>query len=269
MTNQAYHWKIKTADELGAGTDARLRLSLHGNRGDMEFSSLVSEFAYLDRDLPPDARGTSAWLPMLPLRERPKDFARNVVTLGRFPSCPDLGNLETGVLISDGSGSGSDWEVESVRISLTGQSAVWVASNVGLVKGGVAKQLTFALESETEWSPMALQRKKESLRELARTDPVRWLEQKREGDRLLSSVRVNPNAEAESRRALLDANWTADQVDDILAGRSPVSRAILGKVVDGNRVPTVDGTRVPVVEGVRVPKAALSPPLSTLESEPD
>ena len=173
------------------------------------------------------------------------------------------------MLISDGSGSGSDWEVESVRISLTGQSAVWVARSVGLVKGGVAKQLTFALESETEWSPMALQRKKESLRELARTDPVRWLEQKREGDRLLSSVRANPNAEAESRRALLDANWTADQVEDILAGRSPTSRAILGKVVDGNRVPTVDGTRVPVVEGVRVPKAALSPPLSTLESEPD
>ena len=27
--------------------------------------------------------------------------------------------------------------------------------------------------------------------------------------------------------AVLDANWTADQVDDILAGRSPVSRAIL------------------------------------------
>ena len=124
---------------------------------------------------------------MLSLIHISKDFARNVVTLGRFPSCPDIGNLETGVLISDGSGSGSDWEVESVRISLTGQSAVWVARSVGLVKGGVAKQLTFALESETEWSPMALQRKKESLRELARTDPVRWLEQKREGDRLLSS----------------------------------------------------------------------------------
>jgi hypothetical protein len=265
---ETYFWKIKTADSLSAGTDARIKLSLHGDSGDMEFSGLVSEYAYLDQDLPPDRRGPGAWLPMQPLRERPKDFARNVVTLGRFPRGPGIGNLETGVLISDGSGAGSDWQVDSVRISVSGQSAVWRADNVGLVKGGVEKRLIFVLESETEWSPMAFRRKQAAMRELARTDPVRWLAQTRENDRMLASVRPNPYAEAQSRQALLEANWTPQQVDDLLAGRSPASQAMLGKVAEGSRVPTVEGTRVRVEEGVRVPTPE-APPLSPLEKEPD
>ena len=268
---ETYFWKIKTADSLGAETDARIKLSLHGDSGDMDLSGLVSEYSYLDRDLPPDARGPSAWVPMQPLRERPKDFARNVVTLGRFPRGPGIGNLETGVLISDGSGAGSDWQVDSVRVSVSGQSAIWLADNVGLVKGGVERRLTFVLESETEWSPMAFRRKQAALRELARTDPVRWLAQTRENDRMLASVRPNPYAEAQSRQALLEANWTSQQVDDLLAGRSPTSQAILGRVAEGSRVPTAEGTRVPVEEGVRVPTAPVGvlPPLSTRESEPD
>ena len=266
---ETYFWKIKTADSLGAGTDARIKLLLHGDSGDMEFSWLVSEYAYLDQDLPPDARGKhpSAWVPMQPLRERPKDFARNVVTLGRFPPCPGIGNLETGVLISDGSGSGSDWQVDSVRIMVS-RSAFWLADNVGLVKGGVEKRLTFVLEAETEWSPMAWKRKQAALRDLARTDPVKWLAQKRENDRMIASVRPNPHAEAHSRQALLEANWTPQQVEELLAGRSPTSQAILGKVEDGSRVPTAEGTRVRVEEGVRVPTPE-APPLSPLEKEPD
>ena len=269
---ETYFWKIKTADSLGAGTDARIKLLLHGDSGDMEFSWLVSEYAYLDQDLPPDARGKhpSAWVPMQPLRERPKDFARNVVTLGRFPPCPGIGNLETGVLISDGSGSGSDWQVDSVRIMVS-RSAYWLADNVGIVQGGVEKRLTFVLEAETEWSPMAWKRKHAALRDLARPNPVQWLAQKRENDRMIASVRPTPYAEQHSRNALLEAGWTPQQVDDLLAGRSPTSQAILGRVEEGSRVPTADGTRVPVAEGVRVPTApgSVLPPLSTRESEPD
>ncbi len=266
---EIYHWKIKTADSFRAGTEARISLSLHGDSGDVARSRLVPEYSYLDEDLPPDERGNhpSAWLPKQPLRERPKDFARNVVTLGQFPKGPSIGALETGVLISDGSGSGADWQVEYVRIMVS-RSAYWLADNVGLVKGGVEKRLTFVLEAETEWSPMAWRKKNAALKELARTDPVQWLQQNREKDRMIASVRPTPYAEQHSRNALLEAGWTPQQVEDLLAGRSPTSQKILGKIEEGSRVPTADGIRVRVEEGVRVPTPE-APPLSPLEKEPD
>jgi hypothetical protein len=250
---EIYHWKIKTADSWRAGTEARISLSLHGDSGDVARSRLVPEYSYLDEDLPPDARGKhpSAWLPRQPLRERPKDFARNVVTLGQFPMGPSIGALETGVLLSDGSGSGADWQVEYVRIMVS-RSAYWLADNVGLVKGGVEKRLTFVLEFETEFSPMAWRRKNAALKELARTDPLAWLAQNREKDRMIASVRDTPYAEQHSRNALLEAGWNAQQVEELLAGRSVTSQEILGRIEEGSRVPTVVGTRVRGEEGVRV-----------------
>ena len=289
---EIYHWKIKTADSWRSGTEAKISLSLHGDSGDVARTRLVPEYSYLDEDLPPDARGKhpSVWLPRQPLRERPKDFARNVVTLGRFPPCPGIGNLgqfptgpsigalETGVLLSDGSGSGADWQVEYVRIMVS-QSAYWLADNVGLVKGGVEKRLTFVLEFETEFSPMAWRRKNAALKELARTDPLAWLAQNREKDRMIASVRDIPYAEQHSRDALLEAGWNAQQVEELLAGRSVTSQKILGRIEEGSRVPTVVGTRVRGEEGVRAstPEAGATEaipapstaPLSPLEKEPD
>ena len=46
---ETYHWKIITADTVGAGTDARIRLSLHGDRGDMDFAWLLPEFTMRNR----------------------------------------------------------------------------------------------------------------------------------------------------------------------------------------------------------------------------
>ena len=35
MKRMTYYWKIQTADRRGAGTDARIRLALHGDEADM------------------------------------------------------------------------------------------------------------------------------------------------------------------------------------------------------------------------------------------
>jgi hypothetical protein len=80
-----------------------------------------------------------------------------------------------------------------------------------------------------------------------------------------------PYAEQHSRNALLEAGWNAQQVEELLAGRSVTSQEILGRIEEGSRVPTVVGTRVRGEEGVRASHTGLAsdPPLSPLEKEPD
>ena len=45
MKRMTYYWKIQTADRRGAGTDARIRLALHGDEADMKPKPLVPMFA--------------------------------------------------------------------------------------------------------------------------------------------------------------------------------------------------------------------------------
>ena len=179
---ETYHWKIITADTIGAGTAARIRLSLHGDRGDMDFAWLLPEFTMRNRGDAGDV-----WFPSPPQEASPDAFARNTLTFGRFPSCPSIGNLLSGVLLTDGSGWGSDWQVASVRIMVT-DTVVWRADNVGLVQGGVQKRLNFVVESETESSPLNRRKSDEAENRLQLEDPDSWAQIARERNALIRSV---------------------------------------------------------------------------------
>ena len=207
-TVETYHWKIITADTIGAGTDARIRLSLHGDRGDMDFAWLLPEFTMRNRG---EAGG--AWFPSPPQEASPNAFARNTVTYGRFPSCPSIGNLISGVLLTDGSGWGSDWQVVSVRISVN-QNVVWLADNVGLVNGGAEKRLTFAVESETEYSPLNQRKRAEAEDRLRVEDPEAWSKVRQARNALIQSVTgiALPDADVPKARALTDAEVSAFRV---------------------------------------------------------
>ena len=181
-TVETYHWKIITADTIGAGTEARIRLSLHGDRGDMDFAWLLPEFTMRNRG---EAGG--AWFPSPPQEASPDAFARNTLTFGRFPSCPSIGNLLSGVLLTDDSGWGSDWQVASVRIMVS-NSVVWLADNVGIVQGGVQKRLAFLAESETESSPLNRRNRDEAETRLQLEDPASWAQIARERNALIRSV---------------------------------------------------------------------------------
>ena len=181
-TVETYHWKIITADTIGAETEARIRLSLHGDRGEMDFAWLLPEFTMRNRG---EAGG--AWFPSPPQEASPDAFARNTLTFGRFPSCPSIGNLISGGLLTDGSGWGSDWQVASVRIMVS-NSVVWLADNVGLVQGGVQKRLAFVVESETESSPLNRRNKDEAETRLQLEDPGSWAQIARERNALIRSV---------------------------------------------------------------------------------
>ena len=179
---ETYHWKIITADTIGAGTEARIRLSLHGDRGDMDFAWLLPEFTMRNRGDAGDV-----WFPSPPQEASPDAFSRNTLTFGRFPSCPSIGNLLSGVLLTDGSGWGSDWQVASVRIMVT-DTVVWRADNVGLVQGGVEKRLNFVVESETESSPLNRRKSDEAENRLQLEDPGSWAQIARERNALIRSV---------------------------------------------------------------------------------
>ena len=181
-TVETYHWKIITADTIGAGTEARIRLSLHGDRGDMDFAWLLPEFTMRNRGDAGDV-----WFPSPPQEASPDAFARNTLTFGRFPSCPSIGNLLSGVLLTDGSGWGSDWQVASVRIMVT-DTVVWRADNVGRVQGGVEKRLNFVVESETESSPLNRRNRDEAETRLQLEDPASWAQIARERNALIRSV---------------------------------------------------------------------------------
>ena len=180
---ETYHWKIITSDTIGAGTASRIRLSLHGDRGDMDFAWLLPEFTMRNRGDAGDV-----WFPSPPQEASPDAFSRNTLTFGRFPSCPSIGNLLSGVLLTDGSGWGSDWQVASVRISVGNSSAVWLADNVGLVQGGVQKRLAFVVESETDSSPLNRRKRDEAEARLQLEDPNSFAQIARERNALIRSV---------------------------------------------------------------------------------
>ncbi len=180
-TNKTYYWKIKTAGFLGAGTDAKARLSLHGDRGNMSLAWLLPESTMTDRVLTEEETmlwGAEPdmyyWHPKPPLGDSPRAFARNTVTFGRFPSCPDIGNLLWGVLLSDGSGFSADWGVVSVRIREDFHT-VWVAEPVGVVTGGVETRIAFRTEWESRLSPRI---RAAAAQALLAADPQEWLRQR-------------------------------------------------------------------------------------------
>ena len=49
-----------------------------------------------------------------------------------------------------------------------------------------------------------------------------------------------------ARHVLTESGWTAEEIEILLLGKTPKSRALLGVVGEGSRVPTVVGTKLPV-----------------------
>ena len=98
-----YKWKIQTSDTPGAGTDARVYLTLVGTNKDAEVRS-----KYLaDTD-------------------SINDWERGDLNTGSFVA-PDLGRVMLGFLQHDGGGAGSDWTVDYVSVE-DEQGNVWVAN---------------------------------------------------------------------------------------------------------------------------------------------
>jgi hypothetical protein len=98
-----YKWKIQTSDTPGAGTDARVYLTLFGTKKDAE----VRNKYLADTD-------------------SINDWERGDLNTGSFVA-PELGRVVLGFLQHDGGGAGSDWTVDYVSIE-DERGNVWVAN---------------------------------------------------------------------------------------------------------------------------------------------
>ena len=97
-----YQIEIRTSERVGAGTDARVFLSLAGDKYAM---------AEAEIDDPITAN----------------DWERGDVN-SLFIESADLGDLVRGTLRQDGSGAFSDWAVESVKVRNDEDGRTWIAS---------------------------------------------------------------------------------------------------------------------------------------------
>lgn len=122
-----YQWKIETSPSDGAGTDARVWLSLLGDRGKS------SEYELAD----PDTFN---------------DFEAGQINQG-FIDTIDVGGLYAGTLRQDGSGAAPDWRPSWIRITNEADGRVWFAAVGKELKADVPFVLKFQLESAGRNAP--------------------------------------------------------------------------------------------------------------------
>ena len=88
-----YHVSVKTGDKFGAGTDANVFLEMFGEKGE------------------------SGRLPLESAEKRGNKFERDQTDMFRLEA-PDIGRMQRILIGHDGSGAGSAWYLEEVRISV-------------------------------------------------------------------------------------------------------------------------------------------------------
>lgn len=179
MRRMTYYWKIQTADRRGAGTDARIRLALHGDEADMKPKPLVPMFAQGVHQLKNWEMQKDVFFPRTVLGSEQKPFAANTWTFGQFVDHPYLGNLLTGELTLEERGAFPDWYVETVWIKQDARDAIWVANDVGLVQAGAPTRLTFELDYEGRYSPLRQRKRDEEDARLKEEDPQEWVANRR------------------------------------------------------------------------------------------
>lgn len=179
MKRMTYYWKIQTADRRGAGTDARIRLALHGDEADMKPKPLVPMFAQGVHQLKNWEMQKDVFFPRTVLGSEQKPFAGNTWTFGQFVDHPYLGNLLTGELTLEERGAFPDWYVETVWIKQDARDAIWVANDVGLVQAGAPTRLTFELDYEGRYSPLRQRKRDEEDARLKEEDPQEWVANRR------------------------------------------------------------------------------------------
>lgn len=133
-----YRWEIKTGETWYAGTDANSYLSLSGTTASMKEMELND----------PDTTN---------------DFEKGDINHGSFETA-DLGNINTGTLRHDGSGAGSDWTVEYVKITNDEDGRVWLAGVNTELKAAQPFRLVFKLTDRGQYDELQARAKEDAQR---------------------------------------------------------------------------------------------------------
>ena len=125
-----YGWEIQTSDTPGAGTDAKVFLSLEGDQGQTKEMYLADPSAI-------------------------NDWERGDLNTGTFQTT-ELGNLIRGTLRHDGSGLGSDWTVDLVTVRHEDTGRAWVSGVNATLKAKTPFRLVFRpVREEAQPRPVA------------------------------------------------------------------------------------------------------------------
>ena len=114
-----YRYEIRTGDTWYAGTDATPSLGLTGTQGSMKPMEIND----------PDSNN---------------DWEKGDVNHGTFTT-QELVNLQTGTLSHVGSGTGSDWTVDYVKVTNDEDGRIWSSGVNAEIKANAPFRLVFAL----------------------------------------------------------------------------------------------------------------------------
>lgn len=203
-----YRWDIKTASSWYAGTDANIFLSLRGDKQSMQEVELND----------PDTVN---------------DWEKGDTNHGAIDTA-DLGNIQTGTLRQDGSGAGSDWTPEYVRITNDEDGRIWLAPVGVELKGNQPFRLVFKLEDAGQYE--AMQRAKKEAADKAKRDAddaaAKAEEEQADRDAEDAERKMRKELEAAKRKAEADLR-KARQEAELAKMRAEVEKLKAGTTSDG------------------------------------
>lgn len=192
-----YHWYITTMKRRYAGTDATVFLSLAG------LDSVMKELEIGDPD---DGN----------------DWEEGETNHGTVET-EELGELQTGTLRTDNSGTGSGWDVESVRIVHEEDGREWTATLNRGDDNGRFPMLRFQRTSDGQYAQLEAQKKRKADAQARKSEKDRQSdEDKAEADRLEREMeQADREMERELKRARQQAELNRKRAElDKVTGKS-------------------------------------------------
>ena len=201
-----YRWEVRTGETWYAGTDANVFLSLTGDRGSMKEMELND----------PDSNN---------------DWEKGDVNHGGFETA-DLGNLNTGTLRQDGSGSSSDWTVDYVKITNDEDGRIWTAGVNSELKGNQPYRLVFKWTDRGQYDELQRQAKEAASKRLADDEDAeaKAEEEKADKEAAAEERRYRKELERQKRQMTLELQ-KAKQEAELAKLRAQIDSARNGGIV--------------------------------------
>lgn len=207
-----YTWEIKTADTLNAGTDADVYLSLAGLDGSMKKVQITD----------PDETN---------------DFERNDINHGSLET-EDLGELQTGTLSHDNSGSAPGWLPEWVKITNEEDGREWTATVGQWDQGGRFPMLRFARTNDGNFAQVQAQKAAAARKQAAKDAASRRDAERAEAEQERADEQADFDQQFENQKAQLEREIKQARLEAQLAKQ----RAELDKLRGGTPSPPLGGT---------------------------
>jgi uncharacterized protein YeaO (DUF488 family) len=159
------------------------------------------------------------------------DWEKGDVNHGGFETA-DLGNLSTGTLRQDGSGAGSDWTVDYVKITNDEDGRVWLAGVNSELKGNQPYRLVFKWVDRGQYDELQRQAKEAANKRLSDDEDAeaKAEEEKADKEAAAEERRYRKELERQKRQMTLELQ-KAKQEAELAKLRAQIDTAKNGGIV--------------------------------------